>query len=119
MDHRFASRLASFSRAIEALAFTRAGAWVAGAGAAPILKDMNWLASGCCVLALFFASACMSRPAASPERPREASNGQVEKKPRKRVPIVAPPPAYGNKIVCASAGDARGAQASAHAQLSL
>lgn len=44
--------------------------------------------------------ACGPRPATSPSHPTaEARNGATEKKPRKQRPLVAPPPAYGNKIV--------------------
>jgi hypothetical protein len=38
--------------------------------------------------------------ATSPKNPTaEARNGETEKKSRKQRPLVAPPPAYGNKIV--------------------
>jgi hypothetical protein len=38
--------------------------------------------------------------ATSPNHPTaEARNGETEKKSRKQRPLVAPPPAYGNKIV--------------------
>lgn len=55
----------------------------------------------CCAMILLAASACGPRVATSPSHPSaEARNGETEKKTRKqRPPLVAPPPAYGNKIV--------------------
>jgi hypothetical protein len=56
---------------------------------------------GCCAIVLFASFACSPRPATVPHHPNaEARNAdRIEKKPRKRRPLVAPPPAYGNKIV--------------------
>jgi hypothetical protein len=56
---------------------------------------------GCCAIVLLASFACSPRPATVPHHPNaEARNtGRTEKKPRKRRPLVAPPPAYGNKIV--------------------
>lgn len=51
-------------------------------------------------MTLLAATACGARPAAAPSHPTaEARNGETEKKSRKPRPLVAPPPAYGNKIV--------------------
>jgi hypothetical protein len=61
---------------------------------------MSSFVRGCCVMTLLAAAACGSRPATSPNHPTaEARNGETEKKSRKPRPLVAPPPAYGNKIV--------------------
>jgi len=56
---------------------------------------------GCCAIALLASIACSHRAATVPRHPNaEARNAaSTEKKPRKRRPLVAPPPAYGNKIV--------------------
>ena len=57
---------------------------------------------GCCAIALLACFACSPRSASVPRHPNaEARNApSTEKKPRKRRPtLVAPPPAYGNKIV--------------------
>jgi hypothetical protein len=57
---------------------------------------------GCCAIALLASFACSPRPSTVPHHPdAEARNTEnAEKKPRKRRPtLVAPPPAYGNKIV--------------------
>lgn len=66
-----------------------------------ILNEMSSLVRGCCAITLLAAAtACGPRPATSPNHPSvEARNGETEKKPRKQRPLVAPPPAYGNKIV--------------------
>lgn len=56
----------------------------------------------CCIaIAFLTVSACGPRASESPRHPSaEARNADTEKKPRKqRQPVVAPPPAYGNKIV--------------------
>lgn len=56
----------------------------------------------CCIaIAFLTVSACGPRASESPRHPSaEARNAETEKKPRKqRQPVVAPPPAYGNKIV--------------------
>ena len=61
---------------------------------------MSSLLRGCCAITLLAAIACGPRLATSPSYPTaEARNGETEKKPRKQRPLVAPPPAYGNKIV--------------------
>jgi len=61
---------------------------------------MSSLVRGCCAITLLAATACGPRLATSPSHPTaEARNGETEKKPRKQRPLVAPPPAYGNKIV--------------------
>jgi hypothetical protein len=56
---------------------------------------------GCCAIALLAFIACSPRAATVPHHPNaEARNAASPvKKPRKRRPLVAPPPAYGNKIV--------------------
>jgi hypothetical protein len=57
---------------------------------------------GCCAIALLASFACSPHTAPVPQHPSaEARNApNTEKKPRKRRPtLVAPPPAYGNKIV--------------------
>jgi hypothetical protein len=57
---------------------------------------------GCCAIALLALFACSPRTAPVSHHPSaEARNAESrDKKPRKRRPIlVAPPPAYGNKIV--------------------
>jgi hypothetical protein len=61
---------------------------------------MSSLVRGCCAIILLAATACGPRLATSPKHSSaEARNGDTEKKPRKQRPVVAPPPAYGNKIV--------------------
>jgi hypothetical protein len=61
---------------------------------------MSSVIYGCCAFTLLAATACGPRAAASPSHPSvEARNGETEKKTRKQRPVVAPPPAYGNKIV--------------------
>jgi hypothetical protein len=61
---------------------------------------MSRIVRGCCALTLLTAAACGPRAASPPSHPTaEARNGVPEKKPRKPRPLVAPPPAYGNKIV--------------------
>ncbi|HTV25692.1 MAG TPA: hypothetical protein VMG12_43650 [Polyangiaceae bacterium] len=61
---------------------------------------MSSLVRGCCAMTLLAVTACGQRPATSPNHPTaEARNGETEKRPRKQRPVVAPPPAYGNKIV--------------------
>jgi hypothetical protein len=56
---------------------------------------------GCCAMTLLLVCACGPGSAPVPRHPdAEARNGETEKKTRKpRPPVVAPPPAYGNKIV--------------------
>lgn len=56
---------------------------------------------GCCAIVLLASFACSPRPTSVPHHPNaEARNtDSAGKKPRKRRPLVAPPPAYGNKIV--------------------
>jgi hypothetical protein len=56
---------------------------------------------GCYAIALLASFACSPRAATVPHHPNaEARNtASPEKKARKRRPLVAPPPAYGNKIV--------------------
>jgi hypothetical protein len=62
--------------------------------------EMSSLFRGCCAMALLALAACGSRLTAPNHPTAEARNGVTEKKPRKqRQPVVAPPPAYGNKIV--------------------
>jgi hypothetical protein len=55
----------------------------------------------CCAISFLMVAACAPRAPESPRQPSpEARNAETEKKPRKqRPPVVAPPPAYGNKIV--------------------
>jgi hypothetical protein len=61
---------------------------------------MSRIVRGCCALTLLAAAACGPRTATAPSHPNaEARNGVSEKKTRKPRPLVAPPPAYGNKIV--------------------
>jgi hypothetical protein len=61
---------------------------------------MSRIVRGCFALTLLAAAACGPRAATAPSHPGvEARNGVAEKKPRKQRPLVAPPPAYGNKIV--------------------
>lgn len=62
---------------------------------------MSSLIYGCCAITLLSVCACGPRGGAVPSHPStEARNGETEKKTRKqRPPLVAPPPAYGNKIV--------------------
>lgn len=51
-------------------------------------------------MTLLAVTACGQHLATAPNHPTaEARNGETEKKPRKQRPLVAPPPAYGNKIV--------------------
>jgi len=47
---------------------------------------------------LLGASACAARPVPPPEPPPKQAHKE-ETKERTRVPHVAPPPAYGNKVV--------------------
>lgn len=57
---------------------------------------------GCCAIALLASFGCSPQTAPVPHHPSaEARNAaSADKKPRKRRPtLVAPPPAYGNKIV--------------------
>ncbi len=56
---------------------------------------------GCCAITLLAVCACGPRLTPAPNHPSaEARNAETEKKTRKqRPPLVAPPPAYGNKIV--------------------
>jgi hypothetical protein len=65
---------------------------------------MSSLIRGCCAIILLSTCACGPRSRAVPSHPSaEARNGETEKKTRKqRPPLVAPPPAYGNKIVRSS-----------------
>jgi hypothetical protein len=61
---------------------------------------MSSLVRSCCAITLLAATACGQHLATSPKNPTaEARNGETEKKSRKQRPLVAPPPAYGNKIV--------------------
>ena len=61
---------------------------------------MSSLIRGCCAITLLSIFACGPRVAAPSHSSVEARNGETEKKTRKqRPPLVAPPPAYGNKIV--------------------
>jgi hypothetical protein len=61
---------------------------------------MSSFVRACCAITLLAAAACGPRLATAPGHPTaEARNGETEKKPRKARPVVAPPPAYGNKIV--------------------
>jgi hypothetical protein len=61
---------------------------------------MSRIVRGCCAIAFLGAAACAPRTGAAPSHPSaEARNGVSDKKPRKQRPVVAPPPAYGNKIV--------------------
>jgi hypothetical protein len=61
---------------------------------------MSKIVRGCCAIILLAAAACAPRAGAAPSHPSaEARNGVSDKKPRKQRPLVAPPPAYGNKIV--------------------
>ena len=61
---------------------------------------MSSFVRGCCAITLLAATAWGPRLATSPSHPTaEARNGETEKRPRKQRPLVAPPPAYGNKIV--------------------
>ena len=69
-------------------------------GESLILTEMSSFVRGCCALTLLAAAACGPRLATAPGHPSaEARNGETEKKARKPRPLVAPPPAYGNKIV--------------------
>lgn len=62
-------------------------------------------------MTLLAAAACGPRSATSPNHPNaEARNGETEKKSRKPRPLVAPPPAYGNKIVIDQMLDDDGAE---------
>lgn len=68
----------------------------------PILNEMSsFVIRSCCAISLFAVGACHTESTAAPKHPNaEARNGVTEKKTRKqRPPVVAPPPAYGNKIV--------------------
>jgi hypothetical protein len=70
---------------------------------------MSSFVRGCCAMTLLAAAACGPRPATPPSHPTaEARNGETEKKSRKPRPLVAPPPAYGNKIVIDRMLDASG-----------
>jgi hypothetical protein len=61
---------------------------------------MSRIVRGCCAITLLAAAACAPRATTAPSHPNaEARNGISEKKTRKPRPVVAPPPAYGNKIV--------------------
>ena len=66
-----------------------------------ILKVMSSLFRGCCATTILLAlTACGSHQTTPSHPTAEARNGVTKKKPRKqRRPVVAPPPAYGNKIV--------------------
>ena len=67
----------------------------------------------CCIaIAFLTVSACGPRASDSPRHPSaEARNAETEKKPRKqRQPVVAPPPAYGNKIVRGASPEAQPAR---------
>lgn len=61
----------------------------------------SFVIRSCCAISLFAVGACHTESTAAPKHPNaEARNGVTEKKTRKqRPPVVAPPPAYGNKIV--------------------
>jgi hypothetical protein len=74
---------------------------------------MSSLIRGCCAIILLSLCACGPRVGAVPNHPSaEARNGETGKKTRKqRPPLVAPPPAYGNKIV-----QSRGVEPAAVAQ---
>lgn len=64
--------------------------------------NMSSLVIHGCAIALLATCACAPRASAVSKHPNaEARNSEnTEKKPRKRRPtLVAPPPAYGNKIV--------------------
>ncbi len=63
--------------------------------------------TGCCALVLLAVTACGPHSAVQPKNAgAEARNGETEKKPRKPLPrLVAPPPAYGNKIVLEGSTD--------------
>jgi hypothetical protein len=56
---------------------------------------------GGCALVVLSLSACAALPAEGPRNPNaQARNARSQKKAAKqRRPLVAPPPAYGNKIV--------------------
>jgi hypothetical protein len=55
---------------------------------------------GCCALAVVAAAGCAPHTGGDAKHPiAEARNAEGMKKPGKRRPLVAPPPAYGNKIV--------------------
>lgn len=62
---------------------------------------MSSLVRCCLAITSLTVSACGPRASESPRHPSaEARNAETEKKPRKqRQPVIAPPPAYGNKIV--------------------
>lgn len=71
-------------------------------GMTSILKEMSsFVIRSCCAISLFAVGACHPESTVAPKHPNaEARNGVTEKKTRKqRPPVVAPPPAYGNKIV--------------------
>jgi hypothetical protein len=60
----------------------------------------SFVINACCALTVVAACACGPRSLGEANHPSaEARNGETEKKARKRRPVVAPPPAYGNKIV--------------------
>jgi hypothetical protein len=68
----------------------------------PILEEMSsFVIRSCCAISLLALGACHPESTVAPKHPNaEARNGVTEKKTRKqRPPVVAPPPAYGNKIV--------------------
>jgi hypothetical protein len=71
------------------------------------------------VIALLTVCACGPHSTPAPKHPSaEARNSEMEKKPRKPRPLVAPPPAYGNKIVVdARSGPARTGARSSEADL--
>jgi hypothetical protein len=97
------------------VAFFAIARWsaLAARGARFILMMMSSLVRhGCWALAVVAAAGCTPR-AASPARHAgtEARNAERAKKPDKRRPLVAPPPAYGNKIVLERASRPSGADA--------
>jgi hypothetical protein len=76
------------------------GGPVAPIGPSLILTWMSSPVRGYCAIILLAAAACGPRLATAPSHPTaEARNGVTEKKSRKQRPVVAPPPAYGNKVV--------------------
>jgi len=62
---------------------------------------MSSLVRCCFAIGFLTVTACGPRASQTPRHPSaEARNAETDKKPRKqRQPVVAPPPAYGNKIV--------------------
>jgi hypothetical protein len=66
---------------------------------------MSSLVRCCFAITFLTVTACGPRASESPRHPSaEARNAETEKRPRKqRQPVVAPPPAYGNKIVRSAA----------------